>query len=521
MRKRFAMLLLSGLIIPASLISLLLIALFSSPAQAALGDFLYKFGSEYNFQNPYGISVDSSGNVYVADSINNRVLILSNSGTVLRTWGSFGSSDGQFSYPMGIAVDSSGNVYVADTQNSRVQVFSSTGTFLKKWGSYGSGDGQFIAGPNGIVVDSSGNVYVDEATNHRVQVFSSTGTFLRKWGTYGPGDGQFYYPSGIALDTNGNVYVVDSWNSKVQLFNDMGILLNAWGISGFGDGQLYYPNGIAIDSCGNVYVGDTANHRMQVFSKTGTFLGKWGSYGSGDGQFQWPRGIAFDSSGKVFVVDSGLNRVQVFEGLSSCTPTVTVTQPPVTTSMISGTAGTNDWYVSEVGILLTATDEDSGVKEIHYQVDRGIEITVSGSSASINLTMDGSHSVTYYGVDNAGNIEATHTITVKIDTTPPNADLTISPSVIWPPNHKMRDLLVDGSALDTTSGVASIVITVTDEYGIYNMTVPRFGSTVQLEAWREGSDMDGRDYTITSVVVDNAGNMSTVKRTVLVPHDMI
>ncbi len=84
----------------------------------------------------------------------------------------------------------------------------------------------------------------------------------------------------------------------------------------------------------------------------------------------------------------------------------------------------------------------------------------------------------------------------------------------------MRDIVINGTAADSESGVASIEITVKDEYGIYNMTVPGFGSTIQLEAWREGTDKDGRHYTITVVATDKAGNKSTAVTEVLVPHDM-
>ena len=82
----------------------------------------------------------------------------------------------------GVAVDSSGNVYVADTNNNRIQKFDSSGTFITKWGSSGTGDGQFEY-PTGIAVDSSGNVYVADTDNHRIQKFDSNGTFLTKWGS--------------------------------------------------------------------------------------------------------------------------------------------------------------------------------------------------------------------------------------------------------------------------------------------------------------------------------------------------
>ena len=92
----------------------------------------------------------------------------------LTKWGTDGVGFGQFNIPFGVAVDSSGNVYVADTFNNRIQKFTSTGTFITKWGSSGSGDGQFSF-PTGIAVDSSGNVYVVDRSHNRIQKFTSTG----------------------------------------------------------------------------------------------------------------------------------------------------------------------------------------------------------------------------------------------------------------------------------------------------------------------------------------------------------
>jgi len=84
-------------------------------------------------------------------------------------WGSYGTGNGQFKYLYGVAVDSSGNIYVVDTYNNRIQQFNSSGTFITKWGSNGTGDGQFST-PRGIA--SSVNVYVADTSNHRIQKFS-------------------------------------------------------------------------------------------------------------------------------------------------------------------------------------------------------------------------------------------------------------------------------------------------------------------------------------------------------------
>jgi len=138
----------------------------------------------------------------------------------LLKWGSRGSADGQFLSPYGVAVDSSNNVYVADREKNRIQKFSSDGTFLTKWGSSGSADSQFRF-PRGVTVDSSGNVYVADTSNHRIQKFSADGTFLTTWGSFGSADGQFKNPRGITVDSSNNVYVADYANSRIQKFLDI------------------------------------------------------------------------------------------------------------------------------------------------------------------------------------------------------------------------------------------------------------------------------------------------------------
>jgi predicted DNA-binding antitoxin AbrB/MazE fold protein len=133
-------------------------------------------------------------------------------------WGSYGSPEEQFNWPRGVAVDTSGNVYVADTDNHRIQKFTSDGTFLTKWGARGFVDGQFDS-PYGVAVDASGNVYVADTFNHRIQKFTSDGKFLTTWGSCCSGDGQFWLPRAVAVDTSGNVYVADSGNSRIQKFS--------------------------------------------------------------------------------------------------------------------------------------------------------------------------------------------------------------------------------------------------------------------------------------------------------------
>ncbi|MEW5802555.1 MAG: MopE-related protein [bacterium] len=221
--------------------------------------------SAWYFDLPDGVAVDGGGNVYVADSYNDRIQKFDRNGTFLATWGSFGSEHGQFNYPSGIAVDGNGNVYVTDIGNNRIQKFDPDGTFLATWESWGSGDGQFLH-PSAIAVDGNGNVYVVYEENHCIQKFDRDGTFLTRWGNEGSGDGQFLHPSGIAVDGSGNVYVADTGNNRIQKFDPGGMFLATWGSYGSEHGQFKDPSGIAVDGSGIICIADTNNDRIQKFT---------------------------------------------------------------------------------------------------------------------------------------------------------------------------------------------------------------------------------------------------------------
>ena len=110
-----------------------------------------------------------------------------------------------------------GNVYVADSGNDRVQKFTSTGAFITKWGSSGAGNGAFQS-PCGVAADSAGGVYVADSGNDNLQKFTSAGGFITTWGGSGSAAGQFSDPCGVATDAVGSVYVADVANHRIQKF---------------------------------------------------------------------------------------------------------------------------------------------------------------------------------------------------------------------------------------------------------------------------------------------------------------
>lgn len=242
----------------------------------ASGNFVARLGQNngtaQGFINAYRITTDASGNVYATDgapeSTTDVVKKFNSSGVFQFAFGATVSAGGQFQMAAGIAVDSSGNIYVADSGANVVRKFTSSGTSLGTIGSSGAGDGQF-SGPVGIAIDSSNNLYVADSGNNRIQKFNSAGSFVTKWGTMGSGNGELNSPQGVAVDSSGTIYVADTGNNRVQLFSSTGTFIEVCGSSGSGDGQFAGSVDVASNTAGTFfYVVDRDNARVQKFSTT-------------------------------------------------------------------------------------------------------------------------------------------------------------------------------------------------------------------------------------------------------------
>jgi len=207
---------------------------------------------------------------------------------------------------------------------------------------------------------------------------------------------------------------------------------------------------------------------------------------------------------------------------------------PTTTATPVGTLGSNGYYTSPVSVNLSATDVDDVASALstEFRVNDGPLTT----GKTINLTADGSYNVQYFSMDPAGNVEATHTLVVKIDQTPPDLSVMASPTSLWPPNGKFVAVTVSGNASDQFSGVNAVLRDhVTDEYRMVQPSgttslapiTTRSGAiasgsysfTVMLQARRAGRDHDGRQYEVFVTATDLAGNSRTVSALVIVPHD--
>ena len=199
---------------------------------------------------------------YVVDTINNRVLIYESDGTFIKSFGSFGTGNGQFNTPTKL-VQVGDYIYVVDQGNNRIEKFTHDGTYVSQWGSYGSGPGQFIS-PYDITSDGT-YLYVTDTGNNRVEIFDLNGNYIGQFGTAGTDPGQFESPMGIATDGH-FIYVVDQGNNRFEVFTMDGAVVEVIGSYGSGDNQFNAPTDIWVDDH-FVYIDDTGNNRIVIYEK--------------------------------------------------------------------------------------------------------------------------------------------------------------------------------------------------------------------------------------------------------------
>ncbi len=306
------------------------------------------------FHDPNGVAVDASGSVYVGDYGNHRVRKIDPQGnvTTLAGNGTPGDADGtggatgtaQLYFPFGVAVDHSGNVLVADAGSSRIRRIDPQGnvTTVAGNGTLGSKDGMggrdgvaSFAHPYGLAVDPAGNILVADLNNHRIRRIDKTGavTTLAGTGTMGFRDGPagqawFAQPTGVATDAAGNVYVADHGNHRVRRIDPFG---NVTTVAGTGTAGYYDGSGgalgcaqftgliaVAVGAQGVLYVVDTGNDKVRAIdlatNRVSGYAGT-GTLGFADGpgaaaEFWVPSGVAVDAAGALFVSDNANGRVR-------------------------------------------------------------------------------------------------------------------------------------------------------------------------------------------------------------------
>ncbi|MFN0104513.1 MAG: BACON domain-containing protein, partial [Bryobacteraceae bacterium] len=304
---------------------------------------------------PYGVSIDSAGDILIADTFANRIRLISTAGltTTLAGTGVRGYSDGAgiaaeaaLAGPTGATPDGLGNVYIADTDNHLIRKVSADGKIINVAGNGNagfSGDGGAALSaslnlPQQVVLDRAGNLYISDRGNHRVRRVTPAGvisTFAGNGQARYAGDGgpaisaSLNTPRGLAFDAAGNLYIADAGNGRVRRVSPAGVISTVAG-GGFRPGaaadsfpaleaQFGTPLGVATAPDGSIFVSDGQTDRIVRIAPSGilSIVAGGGSRGfSGDGglstraSLNSPYGLALDPEGNLLIADSGNNRVR-------------------------------------------------------------------------------------------------------------------------------------------------------------------------------------------------------------------
>jgi len=318
-------------------------------------------GTAAKLYNPRGVTVDGSGNIYIAD-FDNAVIRKVNTAGVISTVAGNGivgysvdsgvATTAELNHPNGLAVDAFGNIYIADMNNQIIRKVNTSGIITTVAGSYYvpspfgyySGDGgpataAQLFNPSSLTIDVWGNMYIADGSNNVVREVNTVGIISTIAGNntigYG-GDGgaataaSLWWPSEVALDRSGNIYIAEEENAVIRKVNTSGIIStvagnNTAGYSGDGGAattaKLNQPAGVNIDASGNIYIADFGNHVIREVNTAGiiyTVVGDsaLGAGYSGDGgpatnaQLNGPNCVVTDSSGNIFIADTYNNRIR-------------------------------------------------------------------------------------------------------------------------------------------------------------------------------------------------------------------
>ena len=274
---------------------------------------LFEFGREGDgegeFQKPWGVAVNSAGEIIVTDRVRNNIQVFTSNGKYLKTIGKEGSAEGELRQPTGVVCDKGDNIIVADTKNHRIQVFTKDGSFLRCFGTKGSGRGKLHT-PLDLSLAVNGNIIVTDYGNQRVQVFSSEGKFVLKF--CDRPEGKLDHPIDCVL-LDDQYYVSEEDEACIKIYNKRGRFLYSFGCQGSLNGEFDRPFGLTVDKFNRLVVTDSCNDRVQLFTKEGVFAGKFGKRGRDLGCLKGPSAIEVMKDGKYVVTDSRNKRIQVFE----------------------------------------------------------------------------------------------------------------------------------------------------------------------------------------------------------------
>ena len=380
---------------------------------------------------PSGIAVDGAGNLFIADSFNERIRKVDTAGiistvagsgpTAFQGGGSFSGDGGPatsalLNFPSFVRVNSAGDLVISDSNNERIRKVDTAGiistvagsgpTAQQGGGSFGGDGGAATAaelsGPAGLALDGSGNLYIADAGNNRVRKVDASGIIATvAGGSIGDGfpatQASLNGPRGLTTDPAGDLLIADCGDKRVRKVDASGVMSTVAGNAsprGLGDGgaataaDLECPSGLAIEN-GNLYIADTGNNRVRRVDASGVITtvagnGTAGYGGDGGvaaaGELSGPTGLAFDGSGNLYIADTGNNRVRKVDSAGVIT---TVAGDGASGVGTDGIAATSAPVTSPTGITFDGSGNmviaESGFARIREINAAGVISTIAGN----------------------------------------------------------------------------------------------------------------------------------------------
>lgn len=466
---------------------------------------------------PTAVAVDGAGRVYVAESLNNRVLILSQSGALLAKL--TGPSK-----PISVAVDTAGRIYVGSALLGNVTVFDNNRNELFK---LGGGDQEF-GEPTDIDIDVDGLVYVTDKTNDTIRVYDGSGGFLRSIGSPGNGNGQLHQPISLAIDANAldasgqpapELIVLDQqqlWDSyartmidgvRIQFFAMDGTFLRVQTKAIFGydynAGQLVKAQQVTVDNASRIYVTDTRLNRILVYNNTDTYLGFIDNEAA---PLRTPMGLSLSATGRLYAASLQGGRVNVF-GIDN------YTAMDILPTALNFTATVNGYLpppqeatISNSGKTEVAWSVQSDTPWLNLPATEGtLEAAMSGA-VTVGAQQDGLEPGTYQGsiTVSAPGMQEEVAVTLTVKDNPLLVDMaSLSFTAIegaTPDVQLLNTITAEGDPLSWTASADQPWLTLSKTTGSAPDSVKVYASTASLTP-------DAYTATITFTNQTNGGTI--------------
>lgn len=458
-------------------------------------------GIAASFNGPHGVVCDRFGNIYIADRNNNKIRKV-NAGGVVTTFagsGAIGATDGNgtnatFFEPWGITCDAAGNVYVADTKNYKIRKITPAGivTTIAGTGTSGTTNGPSasaeFAFPTGIAVTTDGTIYVAEFMTHTIRKISNGNVTTLAGASFMSGDvdgtgalARLDHPHSLAIAKDGSILVSDVFNHKIKKVTVGGVVTTfaGNGVAGFANGsvasaQFDFPLSIAVDSTGGIYIGDVNNYiiRKIASGSVTTFAGTQGITGYADGpalqaQFNSPSGLAFNfADNSIWVGDEGNELIR----------RITLSTVTIQTLTLSAS---NPSFTYCLGDTVAITASPTGLQSYVFKDGANIIATNTTGVLKTNTLILGTHAISCTATGGGGSQYATvSATTVTVNAAPAPATVTPSGPVSLCYGSSTSLTASSGSGYLWSNGLTTQTIQVSST-GSYSVTVYHNGSCTQ------------------------------------------